>query len=207
MLTFIYASCHATCPALVGRLQALEARQPGDARFVAVTLDPERDTPCRPRRARGALGARPALASPDGRPQRRAAASTAAHRVQVVRLADGEFAHDNVVVLLDRAGRDRLHLPRARAARGAHRGRPATPPGGARLDGARRDRRGRPTLGSRMTGSEGVSAPPAAAAALPGLSAAPDPSGALAPAPARPRGGRRQPVGARCCSTASSPRP
>jgi uncharacterized membrane protein len=30
---------------------------------------------------------------------------TEAHRVQAVRLPDGEIAHENVVVLLDRAGR------------------------------------------------------------------------------------------------------
>jgi protein SCO1/2 len=104
VLTFIYASCHASCPALVGRLQALEARQAADARFVAVTLDPERDTS--PALAVNAvlwgLGPRWHLLTGDPASVRRLAA---AHRVQVARLPEGELAHDNVVVLLDRAGR------------------------------------------------------------------------------------------------------
>jgi protein SCO1/2 len=104
VLTFIYASCHATCPALIGRLQALEARQPGDARFVAVTLDPERDTPAAlaGHAARWGLGSRWHLLTGDPVAVRQLAE---AHRVRAVRLPDGELAHDNVVVLLDRVGR------------------------------------------------------------------------------------------------------
>lgn len=44
-LTFVYAGCHASCPVLLARLKALDAREPGDVLFLAVTLDPERDTP------------------------------------------------------------------------------------------------------------------------------------------------------------------
>lgn len=104
VMTFIYTNCHATCPALVGRLQALEARQPGEARFVAVTLDPARDTPAALAEyaTRWGLGPRWHLLTGDPGAVRRLAE---AHRVQVVRLPDGELAHDNVVVLLDRAGR------------------------------------------------------------------------------------------------------
>ena len=104
VLTFIYASCHATCPALIGRLRALEARQPGDARFVAVTLDPERDTQTAlaEHAVRWELGARWHLLTGDPAAVRRL---TEAHRVQAVGLPDGELAHENVVVLLDRAGR------------------------------------------------------------------------------------------------------
>jgi cytochrome oxidase Cu insertion factor (SCO1/SenC/PrrC family) len=104
VLTFIYTNCHATCPALLGRLRALEARHSGDARFVAVTLDPERDTPgvLAEYAARWGLGPRWHLLTGDPGAVRRLAE---AHRVQAVRLPDGELAHDNVVVLLDRAGR------------------------------------------------------------------------------------------------------
>jgi protein SCO1/2 len=104
VLTFVYASCHATCPALLGRLQALEARRPGDARFIAVTLDPERDTPAAlaEHAARWGLGPRWHLLTGDPAAVRRLGE---AHRVQAVRLADGELAHENVIVILDRAGR------------------------------------------------------------------------------------------------------
>jgi protein SCO1/2 len=48
-LTFIYASCADTCPLLTAKLAGLQARLGTDvgARvfFVAVTVDPERDTP------------------------------------------------------------------------------------------------------------------------------------------------------------------
>jgi protein SCO1/2 len=49
VLTFIYASCADTCPLLTAKLAGLQARLGTDvgARvfFVAVTVDPERDTP------------------------------------------------------------------------------------------------------------------------------------------------------------------
>jgi protein SCO1/2 len=104
VMTFIYASCHATCPALMGRLLALQARQLGDARFVAVTIDPERDTPAALalHAARWGLGPRWHLLSGEPAAVRRL---VAAHGVHAVRQPDGEIAHDNVVVLLDRAGR------------------------------------------------------------------------------------------------------
>jgi protein SCO1 len=104
VLTFIYTNCHATCPTLLGRLRALEARQLGDPHFVAVTLDPERDTPTvlAEHAARWELGARWHLLTGDPVAVRRL---IEAYRVHAVRLPDGELAHDNVVVLLDRAGR------------------------------------------------------------------------------------------------------
>ncbi|HZS33971.1 MAG TPA: SCO family protein [Methylomirabilota bacterium] len=104
VLTFVYASCHGTCPALVARLRALEARYPAPARFVAVTLDPERDTPeaLAAQAARWGLGPAWHLLTGDPAAVQRLAA---AHGVHAVRLPDGEIAHDNVVILLDRAGR------------------------------------------------------------------------------------------------------
>ena len=104
VMTFVYASCHATCPVLIGRLRALAERDSGDARFVAVTLDPDRDTPAAlaEHAARWELGSRWHLLTGDAVAVRRLAE---AHRVQAMRLPDGEIAHENVVVLLDRAGR------------------------------------------------------------------------------------------------------
>jgi protein SCO1/2 len=104
VLTFVYADCHATCPVLVGRLKALEARAPGDARFVTLTLDPERDTPAAlaAHATRWGLGPRWHLLTGEPAAVRRV---LAAFGVQWARLPDGEIAHENVVALLDRGGR------------------------------------------------------------------------------------------------------
>jgi cytochrome oxidase Cu insertion factor (SCO1/SenC/PrrC family) len=104
VLTFVYGSCHATCPVLVARLQALEREVPGDAVYVAVTLDPERDTvgALAEHARRWGLGPRWHLLT--GRPAA-VRELVASFGIQWTRLPDGELAHENVVVLLDRAGR------------------------------------------------------------------------------------------------------
>jgi protein SCO1 len=104
VLTFVYANCHASCPVLVARLKTLEAEGPADARFVAVTLDPERDTAAAlaDYATRWGLGPRWHLLTGEPAAVRRLAA---AYGVRWARQPDGEIAHENVVVLLDRAGR------------------------------------------------------------------------------------------------------
>lgn len=45
-VTFIYASCADTCPLLTAKLVGIQKRLPAArVRFVAITVDPERDTP------------------------------------------------------------------------------------------------------------------------------------------------------------------
>lgn len=105
VLTFVYADCHAACPALIGRLKALEAREAtADVAFVAVTLDPERDTSAAlaDHATRWGLGPRWRLLT--GEP-RVVGTLLTAFGVQWRRLDDGEIAHQNVVALIDRAGR------------------------------------------------------------------------------------------------------
>jgi protein SCO1/2 len=105
VLTFVYGSCHATCPLLVDRLRALERRVGGaDVAFVAVTLDPARDTPpvLADHAARWGLSPRWHLLTGPAPDVWRLAA---AYGVQWRALPDGEIAHENVVTLLDRAGR------------------------------------------------------------------------------------------------------
>jgi protein SCO1/2 len=105
VMTFVYANCHASCPILIERLKALEARN-ADApvAFVAVSLDPDRDTPAALAAAAGhwGLGERWHLLT--GEPQA-VRALVRAHRVQWAPLPDGEIAHENVVTLIDRRGR------------------------------------------------------------------------------------------------------
>ena len=105
VMTFVYADCHASCPILIERLRALEARHPdADVAFVAVSLDPERDTPATlaAAAARWGLGARWHLLT--GQPEA-VKALLRAHRVQWAPLPQGEIAHENVVALIDRRGR------------------------------------------------------------------------------------------------------
>lgn len=103
-LTFIYTDCHASCPVLVATLRSTEALVGDGALFLAVTLDPERDTPAalQAYAERWGLGDRWRLLT--GRVE---AIDTlrAAYRVRAERRPDGEIAHENVVVLLDRRGR------------------------------------------------------------------------------------------------------
>ena len=51
VLTFVYTSCTDTCPLLTAKLASLQPRLGGDLGrrvfFVAITVDPERDTPAR----------------------------------------------------------------------------------------------------------------------------------------------------------------
>lgn len=103
-LTFIYGSCHAACPALIAALKAVEAAAGDAALFAAVTLDPERDdvAALAAAAARWELGPRWRLLT--GRPDR-VQALLAGWPVGTWRRADGEIAHENLVVLLDNQGR------------------------------------------------------------------------------------------------------
>jgi protein SCO1/2 len=57
ILALIFTSCPRACPTLVGELKALERRlPPGAARFVLVSIDPERDTVDVLRAYRGRMG-------------------------------------------------------------------------------------------------------------------------------------------------------
>jgi protein SCO1/2 len=105
VLTFVYTSCHGSCPILVERLKALDARTPGaDVAFLAVSLDPERDTPAMLHAAaeRWGLGERWHLLTGAPDALRRV---LAAYGVQWAPLPDGEIAHENLVMLIDRRGR------------------------------------------------------------------------------------------------------
>ena len=63
-VTFIYASCADTCPLLTAKLAGLQARLGTDVGakvfFVAITVDPERDTPAVLKRYTQAHGVNPA---------------------------------------------------------------------------------------------------------------------------------------------------
>jgi protein SCO1 len=104
-LTFVYANCHASCPLLIQRLKAIEARAGGaDTVYVAVSLDPERDTPAvlRGVAAQWELSNSWRLLTGDPASVRRVLRD---YGIQWAPLPDGEIAHENVIVLIDRRGR------------------------------------------------------------------------------------------------------
>lgn len=102
-LTFVYANCHSTCPALIATLQSAAARVGDRATFATVTLDPERDTV----RALADVAERYRLTG-DWHLLTGSRASVdrvlAAYGVRVARRGR-EVGHENVVVLIDGAGR------------------------------------------------------------------------------------------------------
>ena len=104
VVTFVYADCHASCPLLIARLKALEARSAPDVAFIAISLDPQRDTPASLAGAavRWELGSRWHLLS--GAPET-VHAALRAYGVQYAPLPDGEIAHENLVLIIDRRGR------------------------------------------------------------------------------------------------------
>jgi protein SCO1/2 len=104
-LTFVYSNCHESCPLLIQRLKALEARTAGaDIVFLAVSLDPEHDSPAALRAvaAQWGLGDRWHLLTGDPAAVRRLLRD---YGVQWAPLPDGEIAHENLIVLIDRRGR------------------------------------------------------------------------------------------------------
>jgi len=109
-LTFVYADCHATCPALVATLKATAALTGDRALFAAVTLAPERDTPAAlaAYAERWDLGAAFHLLSG---PPPAVHAVRSAFGVGAEPLPSGDIAHANVIVLLDSAGRVAFTLP------------------------------------------------------------------------------------------------
>jgi protein SCO1/2 len=105
VMTFIYADCHTSCPILIERLRALEARDPdAQVAFVAVNLDPDHETPATLAAAAARWGLGPSWHLVTGEPAV-VRALLRAHRVQWAPLPNGQIAHENVVTLIDRRGR------------------------------------------------------------------------------------------------------
>ena len=105
VLAFVYLDCHATCPLLVERLRAIERRLPDvDAAYLAITLAPERDTEAALAEAARRWGVGDRWHLLGGEPER-VRAALRSYGVQWAPLPDGEIAHDNLVVMIDRAGR------------------------------------------------------------------------------------------------------
>lgn len=110
LLTAVYASCHATCPMILGQtkdaLAALDPADRADVRVVAVTLDPARDDVARLAGLAQAQGvSRPDFSLLTGAP---AEVERALDDMSVARRRNpetGEIDHANLFLLLDRKGR------------------------------------------------------------------------------------------------------
>lgn len=109
LVTFFYVDCHASCPILLARGKALGTalagtHRDGDLVFVGITLDPEHDTPGRLARhaAEWELGNDWHLLTGDPLAVR---GLMDAYQVRAKRLDSGEIAHENLLALVDREGR------------------------------------------------------------------------------------------------------
>jgi protein SCO1/2 len=136
-LTFVYTRCPQPefCPAMIGRLQALEAAladAPG-TRIVAVTLDPDHDSVevLREYAAKSNVGPRWSM----GRVEAAVLGELAMYGgLSVLRQDDGVLAHGLRLVVLDRGGRlveryDDARFPLDRVVSQLTTGGPDMPPG------------------------------------------------------------------------------
>jgi protein SCO1/2 len=106
-VTFVYSTCEDTCPALVDQVRGALDDSGADVPLLAVSVDPENDTPARARRflnerrmtgrARFLLGSERELAP--------------VWRGYGVQPQEGELDHSATVVLVDARGRQRVGFP------------------------------------------------------------------------------------------------
>ncbi|MEO8486349.1 MAG: SCO family protein [Betaproteobacteria bacterium] len=109
IVTMLYTSCKFVCPMIVDTAMAIEQQLTADERaqlrVTMISLDPARDTPealANMARERGIDTARWTLARPQPKDVRSIAGLLG---VRYRALADGEFNHTTVLVLLDADGR------------------------------------------------------------------------------------------------------
>lgn len=104
VLAFVYTSCAFACPRIVAQMKRIEAQAASDAGFVLVSIDPERDTPERLARFAESSGLSSErwtlLNGDDGRILELSVLLDVKYRAT----GDGEFAHSNVLILLDAEG-------------------------------------------------------------------------------------------------------
>lgn len=108
IVAMVYTSCSSACPAILADMKrlegALEPAELDDVGFVVVSIDPERDTPERLARFARSTGLDPArwtllAGTPD-----QILEVAAVLGVQYRETGDGDFAHSNVITVLDPGG-------------------------------------------------------------------------------------------------------
>jgi protein SCO1/2 len=106
VVAMVYTHCAQACPAIVAELKRIEAAlgPSADVGFVLASMDPERDTPERLRDFASRAALDPARWVLLGAPEGDVMELGAVLGVQFRRLPDGEFAHANMLVVLDRSG-------------------------------------------------------------------------------------------------------
>jgi protein SCO1/2 len=114
VITFMYTGCTDVCPVLLHTLtlaeRQLAPRERGAVRFVAITVDPVRDTPARLRgylQERGLDPARWLLLTGTLEEAARAAND---YGVVVRPAPRGDFVHNSVFIVIDAEGRERAEF-------------------------------------------------------------------------------------------------
>ncbi len=138
LLTFLYTTCPqpAFCPAIAARLQGLQsALEPGEATLLAITIDPDGDTPEVLRAYGERVGADPAIWR-FGRLDPEALTDLAARAALTVDTVTGgtEILHSIRILVLDAEGRlveryDDARFPAERVLQQLRTGGPPAPKG------------------------------------------------------------------------------
>lgn len=104
VVAFVYASCAYACPRIVARMKRIEAATGPEVGLVLVSIDPERDTPERLADFAASSRLDPARWTLlQGHPDRILELAVLLG-VKYRATGDGDFAHANVLTLLDRDG-------------------------------------------------------------------------------------------------------
>jgi protein SCO1/2 len=134
-LTFLYTRCPFPefCPAVTARLQALQGMVGPDTRILAITLDPDGDTPAVLQKYASDVGADPAIWQ-FGRLEKSQLDSLALKAGLSVTVEDGNILHAIRLLVIDKDGRlieryDDTRWSNERVAEQLKTGGPPAPPG------------------------------------------------------------------------------
>ncbi|NQV74192.1 SCO family protein [bacterium] len=104
VVAMTYTSCEVSCPRIVSAMQQIQRSAKSDVGFVLISIDPDRDTEQKLLAYADRMGLDPAswnLLTGDGDDVREMAALLG---VRYQQMPDGEFAHSNIITVLDGEG-------------------------------------------------------------------------------------------------------
>jgi protein SCO1/2 len=108
LVTMVYTNCHFSCPMLVADMKRIEASLPADRRdqvgYVLISVDPKRDTPEQLHRFAESSLLDPSIWTLLAGSDDQILEVGAVLGVKVRKMPDGEFAHSNVITILNQAG-------------------------------------------------------------------------------------------------------
>jgi len=104
VVAMTYTSCEVSCPRIVAAMQQIQRNSTSNVGFVLISIDPDRDTSAKLRSYADKMGLDPqswSLLTGTNDDVREMAALLG---VRYQQMPDGEFAHSNIITVLDKAG-------------------------------------------------------------------------------------------------------